>query len=94
MVELIPMTENEYQTYLERSLREYAQEHVRAGQWSEEEALPQAKQELQKILPQGLHSPDNYLYMIVDKQLEKRVGTIIAHLTFHMFQSYWRGFGL
>lgn len=76
MVELIPMTENEYQIYMEQSIREYAQEHVRAGQWSEEEALHQAEQELHKTLPQGLHSPDHYLYMIVDEQLEKRVGVL------------------
>jgi ribosomal protein S18 acetylase RimI-like enzyme len=49
---------------------------VRGGQWSEEEALQQAKHELQEILPQGLHSPSNYLYMIVEKQLEKRVGVL------------------
>lgn len=76
MVELIPMTEHDYQMYVEQNIQEYAQEHVRGGQWSEEEALQQAKHELQEILPQGLHSPSNYLYMIVEQQLEKRVGVL------------------
>jgi ribosomal protein S18 acetylase RimI-like enzyme len=76
MVELIPMTEQEYQMYVEQSIQEYAQEHVRGGRWSEEEALQRATQELQEILPQGLHSPGNYLYMIVEKQLEKRIGML------------------
>jgi ribosomal protein S18 acetylase RimI-like enzyme len=76
MVALIPMTESEYQLYIEQSIQEYAWEHVRAGRWNEEEALQQAKQELQKILPQGFHSPSHYLYMIVDEQLEKRVGVL------------------
>jgi RimJ/RimL family protein N-acetyltransferase len=76
MVALIPMTENEYQMYVEQSLQEYAQENVRAGRWSQAEALQQAKQELQKILPQGFHSPGHYLSMIVDEQLEKRVGVL------------------
>jgi RimJ/RimL family protein N-acetyltransferase len=76
MIALIPMIESEYQVYIEQSLQEYAREHVRAGRWNEEEALHQAKQELQEILPQGLHSPDQYLSMIVDEQLGKPVGVL------------------
>lgn len=76
MVELIPMTEKQYQTYVEQSIREYAQEHIRAGRWSTEEAQQKAEQELQVILPQGLHSPSHYLYMIGEKQMEKRVGVL------------------
>ena len=76
MVELIPMTEKEYRTYVEQSMKEYAQEHMRAGRWSTEEALHKAEQELQEILPQGLHSSSNYLYMIVEKQIGKPVGVL------------------
>src|SRR5216110_2207977 len=76
MVELIPMTEKEYQMYLVLSIQEYAQDNVQAGQWSEKEALQEAEQALQKLLPQGLDSPGHYLYRIVDKQLEKHVGIL------------------
>lgn len=74
MVELIPMTESEYQTYIEQIIHDYAQEHVQAGRWSQAEALQKAKQEFQQYLPQGLQSLDNYLYTIVEKQLKKPVG--------------------
>jgi ribosomal protein S18 acetylase RimI-like enzyme len=70
------MTEGEYEVYIEQSLEAYASEHMRAGRWSEEEAFEQARQELQAVLPQGLHSPDQYLTMIVDEQLGQRVGVL------------------
>lgn len=76
MVTLIPMTENDYQAYLEQLIGEYAQDHVRGGRWGEQEALQRATQEIQQILPQGLHSPDNYLYMIVEEQSNQRVGIL------------------
>ena len=76
MVALIPMTEADYQVFLEQSIKDYAQDHVRNGRWSEEEALQQSRQEFQKYLPQGVQTPDNYLYMIVEEQTEQRVGIL------------------
>jgi RimJ/RimL family protein N-acetyltransferase len=76
MIELIPMTEQEFQTFQNQSIQDYAQDHVQAGRWSQQEALQQATQEFQELLPQGLHSPDQYLYMIVDNPSEQRVGLL------------------
>jgi ribosomal protein S18 acetylase RimI-like enzyme len=76
MVELIPMTEDEFQMFLAYSIQNYAHEHVTGGIWSEEEALQKATDEFQGYLPQGLNTPGHYLTMVVDDALEKSVGIL------------------
>jgi RimJ/RimL family protein N-acetyltransferase len=76
MVRLIPMNAAEYQTYLDISIREYAEEKVQAGNWQPEEALERSAQDFQKLLPDGVASKDQYLYDIVDETRGSKVGMI------------------
>ena len=64
MVTLQPMTPTEYEPWLEAEIKEYADEKVRAGNWSAAEAPERSAEEHRKLLPQGLVTPDNYLYTI------------------------------
>ena len=66
MPELIPMTQPEFDAFLVRSVPEYAADHVRAGNWTESEALEKSRKEFDDLLPQGLNTEDNYLYSLVD----------------------------
>lgn len=66
MVQLIPMSENEFKDYLKAAVEEYAQEHVRAGNWDPAEALQKSEHEFRQLLPQGVASPDQHLFSIVD----------------------------
>jgi ribosomal protein S18 acetylase RimI-like enzyme len=61
------MTEDEYAVYRPRVVREYAAEHVRAGNWAEEEALARSEAEFEEILPDGLAQPDTLLLTAVDE---------------------------
>jgi len=61
------MDEAEFQNYLKESIPEYAQEHVKAGRWSAEEALQRATEECEEILTDGLHTKNQYLFSIVDE---------------------------
>ncbi len=69
------MTMAEYQPYLDVSVRNYADEKVRAGNWQPEEALERSAKEFQQLLPDGVATKDNYLYNIEDEALGK-VGMI------------------
>ena len=75
MVHLIPMTEGEFQLYLQTAVREYAEEHVKAGNWHPDDALEKSEKEFQSYLPDGLATPNQYLYMIEDESPAK-VGLI------------------
>ncbi|HLX41082.1 MAG TPA: GNAT family N-acetyltransferase [Ktedonobacteraceae bacterium] len=76
MIRLQPMTEAEYQEYLAVSVANYAQEHVKAGRWNEEEALQKATQEYADLLTEGLHTNNQYLFTIVDEQTGTKVGIL------------------
>ncbi len=51
MPTLIPMTPPEFDAFLERSVPEYAAEHVRAGNWTESESLEKSRKEFEHLLP-------------------------------------------
>lgn len=65
---LVPMTEDEFAGWVARAVAAYAADKVAAGQWSNEDALARAKRSLEELLPNGLSTPENRLYTIVDTQ--------------------------
>ncbi len=76
MVRLVPMSNSEYGAYLAFAVRDYADEKVAAGNWQPAEALERSAQDYQKLLPQGVATPDNYLFKIEDQTLATTVGMI------------------
>ena len=76
MVKLVPMTPAEFEVYLERGIREYAQERVRAGYWTEKEALARSRKEHKALLPDGLKSRYHHLYTIRETEREQPVGVL------------------
>ncbi len=76
MVQLIPMSEAEFQDYLSDAIKEYAQEHVTAGNWHPSEALAKSEKEYQQLLPDGPSSKNQYLYAIQDKETGSMVGML------------------
>lgn len=75
MVILEPMTEAEFQSFLEPTIAGYAQDHVAAGRWAEEEALEKARQEFQALLPDGITTPNNHLFTLVN-EAQQKVGVL------------------
>lgn len=76
MVRFVPMTESEFQAYRQHAVKEYAQDHVQAGNWHPAEALEKAEKEFQHLLPDGVASKNQYLYALVDGQTGAKVGRI------------------
>jgi ribosomal protein S18 acetylase RimI-like enzyme len=77
MVRLEPMTETEFQAFLEPAIAEYAAEHVKGGRWSQEEALEESRKEYMQLLPDGVHTPKQHLFSIRDD-----IGTKVGMLWF------------
>lgn len=69
MTALRQMTEPEYAAWLEHAIPDYAADKVASGQWSEEASLELSRQENHELLPQGLDTPDNHFYTIIDENL-------------------------
>lgn len=64
---LQPMDDAGYAAWTDESIRDYAAEKVRAGQWAEGESLALARQSFDSLLPQGLATPGHRLFHMVDE---------------------------
>lgn len=76
MVQLKPMDQTAFSAYLDESIRSYAEQNTVSGRWSAEEAVQQSTEEFQRLLPEGVASKDNYLYVIVDDATQTEVGML------------------
>ncbi len=74
MIKLTPMTQSEFDAFVEMSIPDYAAENVKAGYWSEDEALERSRKEFNQLLPQGLQSENHHLFTVYDG--ETAVGLI------------------
>ena len=76
MTRLNPMTEEELVPYLEFLMVDYANEKVKAGNWPADQAMELSKAEFARLLPDGVHSSDQYLFSIFDEAKGQNVGAI------------------
>ena len=71
MVKLEPIQQEDFEQFLEREIRNYAEDHVTNGNWSAEGALERSKVAFEHYLPDGIHSKDQHLYSIIDDRGDK-----------------------
>jgi ribosomal protein S18 acetylase RimI-like enzyme len=74
-LQLRPMRSDDYPAFLERSKREYAEEIADNTGISPEQARAKSERTYEELLPDGLATPDQHLYVIVDGAGE-RVGEL------------------
>ena len=73
---LIPMSAETFAHYQEAAVAGYAKENVDSGRWPEEDAIERSQADFAASLPQGLNTPDNYLFEIIAGDDGKCVGYI------------------
>src|SRR5512138_3275462 len=73
---LAPMTQTEYDHWIEQSIKDYAEDKIKAGTWQPADALERSAEDFRKLLPDGLGSKDQYLFMLEDEAAGKKVGMI------------------
>jgi ribosomal protein S18 acetylase RimI-like enzyme len=74
MVDLVPMTEDQFHFYLGFGIASYAHESIRAGNVVPDLALKAAERQFENLLPDGLDTPDQHLFSIRDTAQRKGVG--------------------
>jgi ribosomal protein S18 acetylase RimI-like enzyme len=79
-VTLVPMTEDEFEAFLQWAIPDYAQDHIRTGAWPESEALRRSEEQHRELLPEGLESPGQYLLTIHDPASSRNVGMLWFYL--------------
>ena len=76
MVQFNPMDVFTYNSFVANAIEEYATEKSLAGHWHPDEALRLSREAYNKLLPQGLSTPDNYLMVVKDLETFEIVGSI------------------
>ena len=72
MITLDPMQQEDFDRIIENEIRGYAAEHVRNGNWPEEGSLERSRKEFETLLPQGIHTPNQYLWSLMDE--DRKIG--------------------
>jgi len=75
MITLEPIEQEDFERFLESEIRGYAEDHVRNGNWLAEGAVERSRKEFETLLPDGIHSKDQYLYSIVDDS-DNKIGVL------------------
>ncbi|WP_226658710.1 GNAT family N-acetyltransferase [Pseudalkalibacillus hwajinpoensis] len=76
MIKLELMSEMDYKEFLDTSIQTYATEKVAAGNWKAGEALEKSTQEFHRLLPEGRDTENHFLYKIVVKATEEKIGSL------------------
>lgn len=76
MITLQSMTQAEFELYREHLIREYAKDHVEAGNWDAEGSIERSEKEIDGLLPQGVASPKHYLFSVHDDSTNTNVGIL------------------
>ena len=77
-IQLIPMNEEHFVRFLDSSIKDYAEEHVKAGNWTEEEALTKSQEEFSTLLPNGLATKNHLLFSIQNNG--QTIGVLWLHI--------------
>ncbi len=76
MVRFIPLTKEEYLLYINTLIDGISKEYVRAGIQDQKKAIGKAKEQIERILSNGLETSDNFIYSIIDEATSNKVGVL------------------
>jgi RimJ/RimL family protein N-acetyltransferase len=74
------MEASEFGEYRESLIRDYAQDKVMAGTWSEAEALEKSEENMDSLLPNGLATEGHFVYSVLDDSMQANVGIVWLRL--------------
>jgi ribosomal protein S18 acetylase RimI-like enzyme len=73
---LTPMRAEAFKAFAAEAIASYATDGEEAGRWPFDNAHERAHSEFGRLLPQGLETPDHYIYEIEDEALGQVVGFV------------------
>lgn len=85
MVRFEKMSEEDFQEFLQPAIAEYAEEKVKAGTWAESEALQKSRDSFDGLLPSGMETQNQYLFVIIDSGSGNKVGYFWFQLIERLF---------
>ena len=87
-LQIRPMTAEEFDGYRERSISEYAAEHVRAGNWSPSQAEKLAAKEMDDLLTDGVDTR-GMLLLVAETESAGLIGLVWVELQHRRTTGAW-----
>lgn len=75
-ITLRKMKENVFDEYLVKSIPAYALENIESGRWIEEGAIERSRADHESLLPDGIHTKNNYLFEVITGKESNVVGVL------------------
>lgn len=76
MVSLKPMNTEQFNAWFEIAVKEYAEDKIRAGNVTRDEALQVSEREFSDLLPDGTNTADTYIFTVEDDVNSQTVGML------------------
>jgi ribosomal protein S18 acetylase RimI-like enzyme len=76
VIRLVPMTSAQFDVYLQTAVRDYAAAHLKAGDCEPADALPKAQADYDELLPEGIRTVHQHLFMLRDDALARDIGML------------------
>ena len=70
------MAQEDFTPFLAAGIRDYAKQKVASGEWTPEEAAQLSQADHDRLLPDGLKSPDQHLFTVRDAASGEPVATL------------------
>ncbi|GGC92327.1 GNAT family N-acetyltransferase [Enterococcus wangshanyuanii] len=80
-MKLEKMRQETFKDYVALAISEYAKDKIKAGTWSESEALGLAEKSFTDLLPDGPETKDNYLFSLFISESTEEIGIIWIKVT-------------
>lgn len=75
-LEFAAVPPEEFGRWWDLSVRDYAKDHVDAGNWTEGEALAKSEAQFRELLPNGVSTPGHFLYALEVPGSREHVGLV------------------
>jgi ribosomal protein S18 acetylase RimI-like enzyme len=80
MVQLVPMQQEDFNAYLEKTIPAYAADHVRNGNWPSEGAVERSRKEILSLLPDGVQTKNQHMFTILDETGNQKLGILWVYV--------------
>jgi ribosomal protein S18 acetylase RimI-like enzyme len=73
---LTPMRAEAFEAFADAAIESHSNDKAQSGRWPFANARERARSEFERLLPQGLQTPDHFIYEIEDEILGCQIGSV------------------
>ena len=76
MTILVPLQAGQFEAFVDAAATSHAEDSVASGRWPAQGSAQRAREELERLLPQGIATPDHYVFEIRAETDDQTLGFV------------------